>query len=82
LKPSLILADFRLRNNQSGIDAINRIRKHFNTPISAILVTGDTAHDRVQLELAAEATVLHKPVQPSLLRDTAHTVLLESKSNV
>ena len=82
LKPSLILADFRLRYNQNGIDAINQIRKHFETPISAILVTGDTAHDRVQLAQAAEATVLHKPVKPSLLRDTAHTVLLESKNNV
>ena len=82
LKPSLILADFRLRYNKNGIDAINAIRKYFNTQISAILITGDTAPDRLQLARSAEATVLHKPVNPSLLRDTTHKVLSKSKDSV
>jgi len=46
-----------------------------------ILITGDTAPDRLQLARSAEATVLHKPVNPSLLRDTTHKVLSKSKSN-
>ena len=74
-QPSLILADFRLRNNENGIDAITAIREYFDEPIKAILITGDTAPDRLQLALSANATVLHKPVTSTLLQATAHKVL-------
>ena len=76
-QPSLILADFRLRNNENGIDAITAIREHFDEPIKAILITGDTAPDRLQLALSANATVLHKPVTSCLLQATARKVLSE-----
>ncbi len=75
LIPNLIIADFRLRENKNGISAINKIREYFDTKISVILVTGDTAPDRLQLALSADATVLHKPVTPNLLRETAHKIL-------
>lgn len=80
LTPTLILADFRLRDNQNGIDAISIIREHFGASISAILVTGDTSPDRLQLALSANLTVLHKPVNPQTLRKTVSHVISEQQN--
>jgi len=82
LTPDLILADFRLRENKDGITATNNIRQHFGTHIKAILITGDTSPERLQLALSADATVLHKPVNPNLLRDTAHQVISTQTSSL
>ena len=82
LTPDLILADFRLRENKDGITATNNIRQHFATHIKAILITGDTSPDRLQLALSADATILHKPVNPNLLRDTAHQVISTQTSSL
>ena len=82
LTPDLILADFRLRENKDGITATNNIRQHFGTHIKAILITGDTSPDRLQLALSADATILHKPVNPNLLRDTAYQVISTQTSSL
>ena len=60
--PDLIIADFRLRDNESGIDVIENIREEYNENINALLVTGDTAPDRLQLSQMADVVVLHKPI--------------------
>lgn len=61
--PDIIIADFRLRDNENGIKLIERIREEYNENISALLITGDTAPDRLQLAQAADVLVLHKPVE-------------------
>jgi signal transduction histidine kinase len=66
--PDLIIADYRLRENETGADSIRRMRSDFGTEIPAILVTGSTT-----LERAAEAErdrfrLLNKPVMPEKLR--------------
>ena len=75
LVPELIIADFRLRNNLSGIDAISQVRDEFNVDISAILVTGDTSPDRLKLAQSAGLPVLHKPVAPMILNETMSEAL-------
>jgi len=50
-RPQLVLADLRLRDHQSGIDAIHEIRARCGN-VPALLVTGDIAADRLR-ELAA-----------------------------
>jgi len=81
LTPTLILADFRLRDNQNGIDAISAIREKFGDDINAILVTGDTSPDRLQLASSANLTVLHKPVSPQLLRKTVSQIISEQSDS-
>jgi len=50
-RPDLVLADLRLRDHQSGIDAVRQIRGQCGN-VPALLVTGDIAPDRLK-EVAA-----------------------------
>ncbi len=64
----LIIADFRLRNHESGLAVIGSIRDHVGKNLPAILITGDTAPERLQQAALADVEVLHKPVEPDGLR--------------
>jgi two-component system, sensor histidine kinase len=67
-KPALILCDYRLRDGESGIVVIERIRAKYNETIPAILITGDTAPDRLAEAKASGLLLMHKPVPNSKLR--------------
>jgi signal transduction histidine kinase len=66
--PNIILTDYRLREDQTGIEAVSLIRKSLNQTIPAILITGDTAPDRLREAKASGLQLLHKPVSPAKLR--------------
>lgn len=66
--PRLIICDYRLRDNQTGTEVIDRLRAEFNDDIPAMLVTGDTAPDRLREAEASGLLLLHKPVANSKLR--------------
>jgi CheY-like chemotaxis protein len=67
-KPDLILADYRLQGGTTGAQAINRIRSRLKVSLPAIILTGDTAPERLRQAKASGHGVLHKPVQPQILR--------------
>lgn len=66
--PRAILADYRLREGQTGVEVIERVRAACGASIPAALVTGDTAPDRLRDAEASGYWLLHKPVQPARLR--------------
>lgn len=59
--PDAILADFRLREGQTGIDAISQVRAHFAEDIPAALITGDTDPGRLAEARAYGLPLLQKP---------------------
>ena len=65
--PQIIIADYRLRNGKTGIEAINTIQHHYQTAVPAILITGDTAPECMREAEASGYRLLYKPVQPSQL---------------
>lgn len=67
--PDIILIDYRLRNNQTGAEAIEIIHECLGASIPAIIITGDTAPDRIQQAKQSGYPVLHKPIQPARLRN-------------
>ena len=69
-KPDMIISDLRLREGKTGIEAIKTLRTMFNEEISAILITGDTAAERVEMAEKAELKLLHKPVDTQILNTT------------
>jgi len=75
LLPDMIIADFRLRDNLNGIEAISQVSEEFNQDIKAILVTGDTSPDRLKLAQSASLPILHKPVSPKALNAIIDTLL-------
>ena len=66
--PDVIVADFRLRANETGIAAIERVRSVCQREIPAMLITGDTHADRLAEAMASGLRVLHKPITPEALR--------------
>ena len=68
LVPECIVADFRLRDDRNGVQAITQIRDEFNMAIPAILVTGDTSSESLLYAQAGGLPVQHKPVSPAELR--------------
>jgi signal transduction histidine kinase/CheY-like chemotaxis protein len=67
-RPDLIICDYRLRSNENGIAVIRRLQMEYNEDIPAMLVTGDTAPDRLSEAQASGLLLLHKPVANSKLR--------------
>ena len=66
--PDGIIADYRLRDNQTGIDAIRSIHAEYDSYIPALIITGDIAVDRLRVANDSGYQVLHKPVAPIKLR--------------
>jgi signal transduction histidine kinase len=67
-QPQLILSDYRLRENETGNQAINIIQQHFEKKINAILLTGDTDPERIKDAKKSGFMLLHKPIKPAQLR--------------
>jgi two-component system, sensor histidine kinase len=67
-RPDLIICDYRLRDGENGIRVIERLRSEYNEAIPAMLITGDTAPDRLAEAKASSLLLLHKPVSNGKLR--------------
>jgi signal transduction histidine kinase len=67
-RPDLALVDFRLRDHDSGLLTIGRLRELY-PGLPAIIISGDTAPDRLQEAKAAGVSLLSKPVQVAELRE-------------
>lgn len=67
--PDLVIADYRLQNGDTGGQAIARVEVHLRpvAKLPAIILTGDTAPERLQQAQALGHGLLHKPVQPDAL---------------
>ncbi len=70
IRPDLIICDYRLRGGENGIDVIRRLQSEYNEDIPAVLITGDTAPDRLAEAKASGFLLLHKPVSNVKLRAT------------
>ncbi|VAW94868.1 Two-component system sensor histidine kinase [hydrothermal vent metagenome] len=73
--PMVIIADYRLRENKTGGQAIKDLNKSFNKNIPAIIITGDTGVDRLHEAKDEGYILLHKPVSVPKLRASLNTVL-------
>ena len=67
-EPDAIIADYRLRENQTGIQAIEAIRSHLGVNIDAIIVTGDVERTKLIDINEHGFTSLNKPCDPVQLR--------------
>lgn len=67
-KPNLIISDYRLRNNMTGIEAIDKVKTTLNHPIEAIVISGDTAPEEIIKIEKSGFIVFHKPIKPAKLR--------------
>lgn len=66
-KPDLILVDFRLPEQQTGIDAVRAVREKLG-PLPAIMITGSTMIGHEDEARKHDLHILLKPVIPTKLR--------------
>jgi CheY-like chemotaxis protein len=76
--PDIVIADYRLRGVCTGADVIRHIREVFNRPIPGILITGDTAPERIREANAHGLILLHKPIHPAELHLAISDILMRS----
>jgi signal transduction histidine kinase len=67
-RPDFMISDFRLRNNQNGIDVILALRQVMQKDTPACLITGDLEDDVKHQAHRAGLVLLKKPLQPAKLR--------------
>jgi two-component system, sensor histidine kinase len=69
----MILSDWRLRGQENGVAAVLAVRAVTRTATPALLITGDTSTELLQLAHENGLVVMHKPLQPRhLLRLIKH----------
>jgi signal transduction histidine kinase len=67
-QPDALVVDYRLREQRTGLEGIALIRAAFAIDIPALIVSGDTAPERLREVASSGHTMIHKPAQPAALR--------------
>ena len=69
LKPSLdvIVADFRLKNGETGFDVIEKICEFVNADIPSIIVTGEVSLDQMKSAQRKSVVIVQKPISSAVL---------------
>jgi signal transduction histidine kinase/ActR/RegA family two-component response regulator len=75
LSPDVIVADYRLGQGKTGIEAIRRLRTEFGESTFGILVTGDTSPERLRETMSSGYVLLHKPLKLADLLDNIQGAL-------
>ena len=74
-RPDLILCDYRLRDGENGIGVVKRLQSQYTERVPAVLITGDTAPDRLEEARESGLILLHEPVAEIKLRATVGNLL-------
>jgi CheY-like chemotaxis protein len=75
MAPDIILADYQLEDEATGLDMIARLRAMAGRALPAILITADRNEDLFEACNAQGVTLLTKPVQLAQLRATMEAKL-------
>jgi signal transduction histidine kinase/CheY-like chemotaxis protein len=67
-KPDVIISDYRLKENRTGVQAIKAIHEKYGTDIPALLITGDMMQEKLIDIKNSKLEVLFKPVPAIKLR--------------
>ncbi|MGJ7491718.1 ATP-binding response regulator [Variovorax sp. ZT4R33] len=73
--PAVVISDYRLRGLRTGAEAIAALRAVHGQALPALLITGDTAPQRLREARATGVPLLHKPVLPAQLYHGLQCVL-------
>jgi signal transduction histidine kinase/CheY-like chemotaxis protein len=73
--PDILISDYRLRELRTGAQAIAELRAFLGPHTPALMITGDTAPERLREALASGIPLMHKPVKPEQLYQALVDVL-------
>ena len=77
--PDLIISDYRLRDNQNGIHAVNAVRVALEEKdLPAIIITGDIAATELRQVVELGLPLAHKPISAEQLRQLIEETMARS----
>jgi signal transduction histidine kinase/CheY-like chemotaxis protein len=65
----VIVADYRLKDHATGVEAIDALYDYLGRAVPAIIVTGDTSPARIKEAARSGHRLLHKPISGEDLRE-------------
>lgn len=68
-QPAAIVADYRLRGGRTGVNAIHEVQLACGQEIPAVIITGDTAPERIAEVERSGLAIAHKPVHADKLKE-------------
>jgi DNA-binding response OmpR family regulator len=78
----LIVADYRLGDGATGLDAIKALCAHIGHSVPAIIVTGDTSPSRIKEATASGYRILHKPIAGEELHEAIVAACVDGKESI
>ncbi len=76
--PELIISDYRLKNNDNGLDGLTLIQKKLGRTIPSLIITGDTDPELLEKIKKENLYILHKPVKIPSLKKAINILLKQS----
>ena len=76
-EPDILISDYRLADNKTGLDLILKARKAFGKDVPAILITGDTDPKLIKLFDKHQIKVCYKPLKIDVLNSLISEVMLQ-----
>ncbi len=73
--PDLVVADYRLRDQKVGTEAIVKIRERVGRPIPGIILTGEIGSECERDAATHGLAIVHKPITPRQLHNTVQNML-------
>ncbi len=66
-RPDIVIADYRLQEGRTGMEAIHAVRDLFDHPIPGLILTGETDLEFQRTAAGHGLGIAHKPVTPGQL---------------
>jgi DNA-binding NtrC family response regulator len=79
--PDLLIADYRLKRNELGTDAIARLREELGPWLPALLISGDSSSATLSMLRQSGVEFLLKPVRPDELKTVSVRLVAASRRN-
>ena len=77
--PDVVISDYRLREQRTGAEAIAALRALLGNDLPALLITGDTAPERLREAQASGIPLLHKPLSSDELHHELRVICSRKK---
>lgn len=77
--PKLVISDYHLLDGSTGVEAVAKIREHYELPIPAFIVSGDTSKVVKRARLLENCTLMNKPVDTARLLAAARIAVIDGK---
>jgi signal transduction histidine kinase len=78
----LIIADYRLEDGATGLEAIEALCAHIGRSVPALIVTGDTSPSRIKEATASGHRLLHKPITGEELHEAIVAACVDGKESI